>query len=97
MRGEKLSPPPDLPTPSTIFSIRNSAEIPATELPRIFEKFYRVPSADPWKEGGTGLGLALVQKLVQKLEGSIQVESSHGWTTFTVELTAPVAIAEHHT
>ena len=42
---------------STIFTISNQAEIPATELPRIFEKFYRVPKADPWKQGGTGLGL----------------------------------------
>ncbi len=67
-------------------TISNSAEIPAAELPRIFEKFYRVPKADPWKQGGTGLGLALVQKLVSRLQGTIEVESSRGWTTFTVEL-----------
>ncbi len=71
---------------STIFTISNQAEIPATELPRIFEKFYRVPKADRWKQGGTGLGLALVQKLVERLQGTIQVESSDGWTTFTVKL-----------
>jgi signal transduction histidine kinase len=65
--------------------IRNQAEIPETELPRIFEKFYRVPNADPWKQGGTGLGLALVQKLVAQLNGTIQVESSHDFTTFTIE------------
>jgi signal transduction histidine kinase len=53
-------------------------------LPRIFEKFYRVPNADPWKQGGTGLGLALVQKLVEQLQGKIEVESSNGWTNFTV-------------
>jgi PAS domain S-box-containing protein len=76
---------PDSP-PVTIFTISNSAEIPAAELPRIFEKFYRVPKADPWKQGGTGLGLALVQKLVSRLQGTIEVESSRGWTTFTVEL-----------
>ena len=81
------------PTPVTNFTIRNQAEIPATELPRIFEKFYRVSGADPWKQGGTGLGLALVQKLVHKLEGNIQVESSHGWTTFIVQLTTTVAVA----
>ncbi|MGL6137732.1 MAG: CBS domain-containing protein, partial [Planktothrix sp.] len=49
--------------------IRNQAEIPEQELPRIFEKFYRVPNSDPWKQGGTGLGLALVQKLVAQLNG----------------------------
>jgi signal transduction histidine kinase len=70
----------------TSLTIRNETEIPATELPRIFEKFYRVPGADPWKQGGTGLGLALVQKLVERLQGTICVESSGGWTTFIVQL-----------
>jgi PAS domain S-box-containing protein len=75
-----------LPTTYTVFTIRNQAEIPATELPKIFDKFYRVPNSDRWKQGGTGLGLALVQKLVEHLQGTIQVESKGGWTTFTVEL-----------
>ncbi len=73
-------------TSVTIFSIRNEAEIPAHELPRIFEKFCRVPNANPWKQSGTGLGLALVQKIVEQLQGTILVESSFGWTTFTVQL-----------
>jgi PAS domain S-box-containing protein len=68
------------------FAISNQAEIPAAALPRIFEKFYRVPNADPWKRGGTGLGLALVQKLIEQMEGTIQVKSSSGWTTFTVQI-----------
>ena len=66
------------------FSIRNQASIPPEELPKIFEKFYRIPNADPWKQGGTGLGLALIEKLVTQLDGRISVESSHGWTTFRV-------------
>ncbi len=61
-------------------------EIPAHELPRIFDKFYRVPSTDPWKQGGTGLGLALVQKLTEHLGGCIWVESASLKTCFTVEL-----------
>ncbi len=69
-----------------MLSVRNQAEIPALELPRVFEKFYRVPNSDPWKQGGTGLGLALVQRLVTQLEGTIQVESKDGWTIFTVFL-----------
>lgn len=76
----------------TIFTLSNSAEIPLAQLPRIFEKFYRVPKADPWKQGGTGLGLALVQKLVEQLHGTIRVESAEGWTAFTVELT-PLVVA----
>lgn len=69
------------------FAIRNSGiEIPAHELPRIFDKFYRVPSTDPWKHGGTGLGLTLVQKRVSQLQGSINITSENGWTTFIVQL-----------
>lgn len=88
------SPPPYslLPTPSTIFTISNSVEIPAAEVPHIFEKFYRVPNANPWQQRGTGLGLALVQKLVEQLSGTISVESVGGWTTFTIQLpTSPKA------
>ncbi|MFE1747263.1 GAF domain-containing protein [Coleofasciculus sp. H7-2] len=61
-------------------------EIPTNELSRIFDKFYRIPSNDPWKHGGTGLGLALVQKLVAYLGGSIKVESTSKKTCFLVEL-----------
>lgn len=80
-------------SPSFQFKIANQAVIPGSELPHIFEKFYRVPHADPWKQGGTGLGLALVQKLVSQLGGVIQVESDHGWTTFTVDVPNCSAIA----
>jgi signal transduction histidine kinase len=69
------------------FSVVNTGvEIAEEERQRIFDKFYRVPSADPWKQGGTGLGLALAQKLVSHLEGTIEVDSSHNQTAFIVEL-----------
>ena len=71
---------------ATIFQLQNQANISATELPHIFKKFYRIPDADPWKQGGTGLGLALVQKFVDRLQGTIQAESSQGWATFTIRL-----------
>jgi len=61
-------------------------EIPASELGQIFEKFYRIPNNDPWKHGGTGLGLALVKRLVEHLGGTIWAESGNGATWFTVEL-----------
>ena len=61
-------------------------EIPTEEFSRIFDKFYRVESADPWKQGGTGLGLALVKRLAEHLGGTISVESANLQTTFTVEL-----------
>ncbi|MEL7505805.1 MAG: ATP-binding protein [Cyanobacteria bacterium J06636_28] len=69
------------------FALTNTGvEIPQGELPRIFDKFYRVPSADPWKQGGTGLGLALVQKLVHHIDGVIKVTSGDNRTCFTIEM-----------
>jgi two-component system sensor histidine kinase/response regulator len=73
-------------TPLLQFAIANQSEIPAKNLPHIFDKFYRVPGSDRWQKGGTGLGLALVKKLVEQLQGSIIVKSQAGWTTFVIEL-----------
>jgi PAS domain S-box-containing protein len=65
--------------------VRNSGvEIPAQELPRIFDKFYRVPSQDPWRHSGTGLGLALVQELANHIGAIVTVESADNQTTFTL-------------
>ncbi len=61
----------------------SGAEIPAKHLPHIFDKFYRI---DASRQNGTGLGLALVKKLVELLGGSIQVGSENLRTTFTVKL-----------
>lgn len=61
-------------------------EIPANELPHVFDKFYRIPSNDPWRYGGTGLGLALVKRMAEYLGGNIQVESQHNITCFRLEL-----------
>jgi signal transduction histidine kinase len=66
--------------------VGNQAEIAATDLPHIFDRFYRVPTADRRKQGGTGLGLSLVRSLVEQLHGQITVQSTNGWTTFTVAL-----------
>lgn len=63
----------------------SGVEIPNGERQRIFDKFYRIPNDDPWKQGGTGLGLTLAQKLAAHLGGSIWVESHSNQTCFTVE------------
>jgi signal transduction histidine kinase len=61
-------------------------EIPREELPRIFDKFYRIPGSDRWKQGGTGLGLALVKETITLLGGSIHVESGSEQTCFAIQL-----------
>lgn len=67
-------------------TVTNSGvEIPSAERDRIFDKFYRIPHNDPWKHGGTGLGLALVKKLVERLDGKIWVESNNGQTSFVLQ------------
>lgn len=84
---EKITLAAELRSSSIQLQVTNSGvEIPAAELSRIFDKFYRIPSSDPWKQGGTGLGLSLVQKLTQHLGGTISVESTSGQTCFSIEL-----------
>ncbi len=68
--------------------------IPRDELPRVFERFYRVDKARSRELGGTGLGLSIVKHLTQALEGRVEVESRLGrGSTFTVYLPRP-AVAE---
>lgn len=95
-QGDKTveSLPPSPLTPALHYSLRgvqidvsnSGVEIPTEELSRIFDPFYRIPKNDPWKYGGTGLGLALVKKLLVRLQGNLDVTSTQGWTTFSLSL-----------
>ncbi len=63
--------------------------IPVEDLPRIFERFYRIDKARARSISGTGLGLAIVKQLVDGLGGTIEVESKpDAGTTFVFTLPA---------
>ncbi|MFW9264128.1 GAF domain-containing protein [Nostoc sp. CALU 546] len=84
--GESITVSAHLIGNAVELNITNSGiELTSNELSRIFEPFYHLSKHDPWKHSGTGLELALVQKMVRHLGGSIDVESAAGQTTFTVK------------
>jgi two-component system sensor histidine kinase SenX3 len=64
--------------------------IPSRDLPRIFERFYRVDRARSRETGGTGLGLAIVKHVADNHDGAVEVESELGVGT-TVRVAFPRA------
>ncbi len=63
--------------------------IPAKDLDRVFERFYRVDRARSRETGGTGLGLAIVRHVATNHEGDVQVRSTEGeGSTFTLRIPA---------
>jgi signal transduction histidine kinase len=64
--------------------------IPTDDLPRVFERFYRVDRSRVRLTGGTGLGLSLVRHVVERSGGSVDISSELGTGT-TVTITFPRA------
>ena len=61
--------------------------IPKQDLPRIFDRFYRVDRARSRAQGGTGLGLAIAKEIIKQHDGFIWAKSEYGkGSTFTIVL-----------
>jgi two-component system, OmpR family, sensor histidine kinase BaeS len=66
--------------------LNTGAAIDPQELPRVFERFYRIDRSRDRRSGGAGIGLAIVKQLVETAGGRVGADSSDGRTTFWFSL-----------
>lgn len=78
-----------------VVEVTNYGEpIPTTDLPYIFDRFYRVDKSRSENSGGSGLGLAIVKSLVELHGGRIEARSDSSRTSFLVYLPLAAAVPE---
>ena len=72
-----------------VVTVENSGEgIPAADLPRVFERFYRVDKSRDSARGGAGVGLAIVKQLIEADGGEVGADSAPGLTRVWFRLPA---------
>ena len=86
IRGGCLTVTLDSDGENAILKVRDTGVgIPEDAISHVFERFYRVDKARSRQSGGSGLGLAIVRNMVERNNGTISVESTHGeGSLFTV-------------
>jgi signal transduction histidine kinase len=87
-RGGRVDVDVDATDGEAVLTVRDTGVgIPRRDLPRIFERFYRVDAARSRATGGTGLGLSIARHVAEQHGGRIEAESELGrGTTFTVRI-----------
>jgi signal transduction histidine kinase len=88
-RGGRVAVSAEARPGSVLVSIVNTGDaIPAEDLQRVFERFYRVDKSRDRARGGAGIGLAIVKQLVEAGGGRVGAESDAGRTRFWFSLPA---------
>jgi len=88
-RGGRVTVRAERRPADVLVSVVNTGDgIPADDLPRVFERFYRVEKSRDRAHGGAGIGLAIVKQLVEGAGGRVGAESAEGLTRFWFSLPA---------